>query len=163
MHIKNCCDIIFAMEPIFWQAYEFEHNEKTTDWFWIAGIIGVTLAIVAVIFSNILFAVLIVIATASIIIFGNKEPHLLDCEINNKGVRIQKTLYPYKNLEAFNVTEGYSPKLVLRSTKTLMPLITVPIGNVHPDDIISTLSDVIKHEEDLREPFAHLLMDYLGF
>ncbi|MEI7513273.1 MAG: hypothetical protein WCJ74_01485 [bacterium] len=151
------------MEPIFWQTYEYEHYEKNPDWFWIAGILGGTLAIVAVIFSNLLFAVLIVMATVAIILFGNKEPHLLDCEINKKGVRIHKTLYVYSNLEAFNVTEGYSPKLILKSTKTLMPLITVPIGNVHPDEIIPVLSSVLVYNEELREPIAHLIMDHLGF
>ncbi len=163
MHRKLCCDIIFQMEPITWQAYEFEHNEKTPDWFWIVGIIGATLAVVAVIFNNTLFATLITMATVSVIIFGNKEPHLLDCEINKKGVRIHKTFYPYSNLETFNVTEGHSPKLLLKSSKLLMPLITVPIGNIYPDDVIDALEGILKREEDLKEPFAHILMDYLGF
>jgi hypothetical protein len=151
------------MEPIIWQAYEFEHNEKTPDWFWIAGIIGGTLAVVAVIFSNVLFAVLIVMATVAIILFGNKEPYLVDYEINKKGIRVHKTFYPYSNLEGFNVTEGYSPKLVLKSAKTFMPLITIPIADVSPDEIIDTLNQILKHEEELREPFAHIIMDYLGF
>ena len=151
------------MEPIIWQAYEFEHNEKTPDWFWIVGIIGGTLAVVAVVFNSILFAVLIVMGTISMILFGNKEPYLLDCEINKKGVRVHKTFYPYSNLDEFNVTEGYSPKLILKSSKTFMPLITIPIADVPADEIIDTLSGVIKYEEELREPFAHIIMDYLGF
>jgi hypothetical protein len=151
------------MKPIAWQVYEFEHNEKTSDWFWIVGIIGVTLAVVAIIFDNTLFAGLIVMATVSIIVFGNKEPHLLDCEINKKGIRVHKTFYPYSNLEAFNVTEGYSPKLLLKSSKLLMPLISIPIGNIHPDEISPILNEVLKLDEKLKEPFAHLLMDYLGF
>jgi hypothetical protein len=151
------------METVSWQTYEYEHYEKSPDWFWIAGILGGTLAVVAVIFSNLLFAVLIVMITVAMILFGNKEPHLLDCEINKKGIRVHKTFYPYVNLEAFNVTEGYSPKLILRSTKTFMPLITIPIGNVYPDEIIPELSKILLHDEDLNEPIAHLIMDYLGF
>lgn len=163
MYTGRCCDIIFLMEPIYWQTEEYEHNEKTVDWFWIIGIIGITLAIIAIIFNSILFSVLIVVMTFSIIVFGNKEPHLLDCEINKKGVRVDKTFYPYTNLEAFNVSDGPSPKLILKSAKTLMPLITIPIGQVYPDDIVSSLEDKIKHDEDIREPFSHVLMDYLGF
>ena len=163
MHTKLSYDIIFLMEPIVWQVYEFEHNEKTTDWFWIVGIIGITLAILAIVFNSVLFAGLISISTFAIIVLGNKEPHLLECSINKKGVKVHKTFYPYSNLEAFNLTEGYSPKLILKSSKFFMPLITVPIGNLYPDEIISTLNQILKHEEGLREPFAHLLMDYLGF
>ena len=163
MHSKLCCDIIFPMEPILWQTYEYDHNEKTNDWFWIVGIIGLTLAIVSVIFSNILFGGLIVVGTISIIVFGNKEPHLLDCEVNKKGVRVHKTFYPYTNLEAFNITEGNSPKLILKSAKLLMPLITIPTNNVHPDEITLFLQERLKHDETLNEPFSHVLMDYLGF
>jgi len=151
------------MEPIIWQIHEYEHYEKTPDWFWIVGIIGATLAVLAVIFNSILFAVLIVIATVSIIIFGNKAPHLLDCEINKKGVRVNRTFYPYSNLDSFNLTDGYSPKLLLKSKKLLMPLIIIPVGDIHPDEIVPVISELIKHEEELREPFAHVLMDYLGF
>jgi hypothetical protein len=151
------------MESISWQIHEYEHYEKTPDWFWIVGIIGLTFAVLAVIFNNILFAVLIVVSTFSLIVFGNKEPHLLDCEINKKGVRVNKTIYPYANLEAFNVTEGHSPKLLLKSSKLLMPMITIPIGDIDPDEIVTPLSEVLKHEEEMREPFAHILMDYLGF
>ncbi len=151
------------MNPISWQTYEFEHNVKNVDWFWITGIIGITFSILAIMFDNILFAVLIVLATVLLILLGNKEPKLLDCEINKKGVRVHKTIYLFANLDSFNVTEGHSPKLILKSSKLLMPLIIIPVGDVYPEEIIETLKEIIKHDEKLHEPFAHVLMDYLGF
>ena len=44
---------------IEWDAHEYEHKERNRDWFWAVGIISVSLAVVAVIFGNIIFAILI--------------------------------------------------------------------------------------------------------
>ena len=151
------------MNPISWQTYEFEHNEKTPDWFWVMGIIGISCSVVAIIFGNILFATLLAISTLAVILLGNKEPHLLECEINAKGVKVQKTFYPFFNLEAFNIVEEPSPKLILKSSKLMMPLIIIPLGTVHPDEILPILSEKLFHDEHLNEPFAHVLMEHLGF
>ena len=151
------------MDTISWQVYEFEHNPKDADWFWAAGIFGVSIAVVAIIFGNILFGLLIIMSTVAIILLGNKEPHLLDCEINKKGVRVNKTLYPFMNLESFNVVEEPNVKLILKSTKFTMPLVTIPLGTVHIDDVEKFLSEKLLQEEHLREPFAHVIMEHLGF
>ncbi|MEI6480473.1 MAG: hypothetical protein WCO12_03060 [bacterium] len=151
------------MNPIAWQTYEFEHNEKTPDWFWIVGIIGVSLAVIAVIFSNLLFAGLILASTFAIITLGNKEPHLLDCEITEKGIRVQKTFYPFIHLESFNVVESPSTKIIIKSSKIFMTLITIPLGTVRPDEVLPILSEKLYHDEHLNEPFAHVLIEHLGF
>ena len=48
-------------------------------------------------------------------------------------------------------------------TKLLMPLIIIPIGDIDPEEISSILNSTLKLEEELKEPFGHLLVDYLGF
>ena len=151
------------MSTLSWQTYEFEKQEKTIDWFWGAGIIGASLAVISVIFGNIIFAVLIAVATFALIVLGNKDPHLLECEINTKGIKVNETFYPFKHLDSFNIPEGSRQKLVIKSSKLVMPIITIPFEGIHPDDIASLLTKKIRHDENLHEPFAHVFLDYLGF
>jgi len=47
---------------IEWDAHEYEHRERSPDWFWAVGIISVSVAVAAVIFGNIIFGILVIIA-----------------------------------------------------------------------------------------------------
>jgi len=153
---------------ISWRAYEYIHEPKTADWYWALGIIGLSIAGAAVIFGNYIFALLAIVVIISLAIHAHHhEPRLVDFKLTEKGVRIDDIFYPYKTLESFAIetheTEiGTFAKIFIKSKKTLMPLIVIPIAEVHPDDIHEYLSIFIEEGEH-TESIGHRLLEWLGF
>lgn len=150
-------------QKIEWQAYEYVQTEKSVDWFWGVGIIALCLAITAIIFDNILFAVFIVIGTFTLLLFTFRKPLLLDCEISKRGIKVGKAFYPYGSLVSFCVQKTlHGPHLALKSQKTFTPLITIHLTGADEEVIRDFLNDYIP-EEEIPESLAQRLMDYLGF
>ncbi len=152
--------------PITWQALEYHHEPKGTDWFWAVGIVAVCIAITSIIYGNILFAILIMIATAALFMYAVRLPELIEFELNNKGVVIEEKMYPYATLQSFWVEDfdNRHPhmKLLIKSQKLTMPLIVIPISGVHPEDIREFLLNYLVEEEQF-EPLSQKVMEYLGF
>ena len=149
--------------PIHWQAFEYMHREKSSDWFWAVGIISAAGAATAVIFNDILFAVLIVVGTFALCLYAARRPVRVNFEINEKGIIVEKTQYPYTSLESFWVEENIgTPKVLIKSNKVMMPFIILPIEEAGADHIREYLSEHLPQEEH-NEPLLHHVMEYLGF
>lgn len=145
-----------------WQAYEYFHTEKTTSWYWILGIVAITGAIISIILSNIILAILILISAITLSMYAHKKPTMVNIELKEKGIVVEKIFHPYKTIHSFWVEEDHFPKILLKSKKTLMPLIVIPIQEVHPEEVREFLR-IHLEEEELIEPFLQKIMDYLGF
>lgn len=152
--------------PINWQALEYHHEPKSPDWFWAVGIIALCTAIISIIYGNILFAILVIVATFSLFMYAVRQPEFIEFELNRKGIVIEKKLYPYSTLQSFWVEEFNNihphPKLLVKSQKIAMPLIVIPIAGIHPDDVRDFLRLYLPEEEQF-EPLSQKLMEYLGF
>ncbi len=98
---------------IRWQGYEYTHHKKSSDWFWVLGIVALSSAVVAIVFANILFALFILIGAFTLALFATKNPHLIHFEINKRGVAIDNTLYPFTTLESFWIDEDEHGHLTL--------------------------------------------------
>lgn len=149
---------------IEWSAHEYEHKERSSDWFWAVGIISVSVAIAAVIFGNIIFGILVLIGAFALSLFANRPPTSLRVTVDEKGITKGRVYYPYPTLESFWIdTEHPHKKIILRSEKLLMPLITVPLG----DEVdVEQLHDSLSHflsEEFHNLPFVERVLEYLGF
>lgn len=153
-------------EKIVWENYEFIYQEKTNDWFWAVGIITLSLATIAIIYSNPLFAVFMIIAGFTIFMKAKKTPRLINFEINTKGIKIDDTLYPYTNLKSFWIEDNSRevPKMILRTEKFITPIIVVPLDTnlVNHEELRNFLLKFLT-EEKLLEPFSHKMTEFLGF
>jgi hypothetical protein len=146
-----------------WQAPEYNHYDRTPDWFWAVGIIAVSIAILAFVYHNALFGILILLSTGILVFYTLREPDMVNYEINQRGVTVGKDLHPYLTIESFWVeTRGGEPKVILKSKKNLMPYIIIPIHEESADDISDVLREFIE-EKELQEPTSHKVMEYLGF
>ncbi|MEQ1500278.1 MAG: hypothetical protein ABL917_02825 [Parcubacteria group bacterium] len=151
------------MEKISWQTHEYHHTEKTSDWYWIVGIVTVSIAIIAIILNNIIFALLIIVSSITLSLFASKKPEIIDVNIDNSGITINKTRYPYSHLDSFWVElTHFRPRIILKSKKLLMPYIVIFIEEVEPEEIRSVLSSKLEEVEH-HEPFLEKLLIYLGF
>ena len=151
-------------DSLKWQAPEYHHYERSTDWFWAVGIITICIAVLAFIFDNALFGILILLSAGILIFYVFREPEDVEYEVNKRGVMVGKELHPYKTLEAFwiETRNNIEPKIILKSKKSFLPYIIIPVHNESADEVADVLRNFLE-EKELSEPSAHKVMEYLGF
>ncbi len=152
------------VRSVYWEAPEHNHIEKTSDWFWIVGIIAVAGAVASILLGNALFGIVIILASVTMMVYGNREPRVFVFEISNRGVRVENDLYRYDNLESFCLDEDapLGPQLIVKPNKLFSQLIIVPV----PEDKVEEIEAILEArlpEVHLEEPFSHQVMEYLGF
>lgn len=151
------------MEKISWQTHEYHHTEKNSDWYWILGIVTVSIAIIAIILHNFIFAILIIVSSFTLALFASKKPEIIDVRMEMNGITLGKIFYPYDNIQSFWIeTNEHRPRIIFRSKKALMPFIVVFIDDMPPEVIHEELSLHLT-EEHLTEPFLEKLLIHLGF
>jgi hypothetical protein len=149
---------------IEWSAHAYEHKERGEDWFWAVGIIAISLAIVAVIFSDIIFGILILISAFALCLFINRPPEDVHVVINERGVTRGHVHYPYETLKAFWVVEEHNhPKILFHSQKWFMPLIIVPLG--HKVDVEALEEKLLQSlpRHFYKVPWLEEMLENLGF
>ena len=146
-----------------WSAYEHEHVERGSDWFWALGIIAVCAALTSILFHNFFFAVLILLAAGTLGMLANVPPDLVEFEISDRGIRIGDTLHRYEEVISFWVEDekGPRPTLLIDTVKPLAPNFIIPIHDVDPHVVRLFLRE---HAEEvpMREPLAHKLLEFFG-
>ncbi len=149
---------------ISWEAPEHRHIEKTSDWYWVLGIIAISASVVSIILNNVLFSIVILLAATTMIVFGHRKPKMVSFEISVRGVRINEDLHPYDTLHAYSVDEEApeGPQLILKSKHTFMPLIIIPLPYDYIDDIEAILGLRLL-EVHMHEPLSHRLLEAFGF
>jgi hypothetical protein len=147
-----------------WTTPEYRHYEKTREWYAVVGIIVLGALIGEIIVGDVMLVILTILATIAFLLMAMRHPQDLHVEISTAGVRIQGELHPYPSLRGFSVVESFGGhKLIIESTKRLTPYIIVPLADdVDPHEVRDLLAQKIL-EEDLREPFSHLIFERLGF
>lgn len=149
---------------IEWEAHEYEHKERSQDWFWAVGIISVAIAAAAAIFGNIIFGIFILTATFAMALFINHPPKEVRVVVDERGVTRDRILYPYSTLQSFWIDVDHPhPKILLSSEKVFMPLIIVPLGGeVDLDNLHEVLSQFLQ-EKPHSLPLVEKIIESLGF
>ncbi len=152
-----------TVEIISWQAREHLNGPKKSDWYWAVGIISLALVVVCFIFGLIIPGIFVLVAASALVLHASTEPRLLRYEVNDRGILIGTTLYPFLTLESFWIPHDHlPPKLLLKSHKTLMPLIEIYIDEVDPEEVRAVLLKYIAEKEH-HEPLLKHLLERLGF
>ena len=147
-----------------WEADERYYREKTDDWFWALWIIAITCAVAAIIFHDLLFGILILVAAFTLHLASLRPPRKISCEVNEDGIKVGQYFYPYEMLESFSIdtqTVG-SNKLILKTKKIFVPFVTAPLENVGVRELADFLGKHLKRG-NLREPLLQKIMDRFGF
>lgn len=153
-----------AIEPIVsWKAPSHIHMEKGQDWYWAVGIITLAIAIVCFIFGNVIPGVFVIVASVALVLHASQPAKTLDCAVNDRGIAVGDTLYPFLDLDSFCIPHDHEPaKLLLKSRKLFMPIIVVYIEDRDPEEIRQALLNYIA-EETHRESLIKLFLERLGF
>ena len=80
-------------ETITWRAEEHRHVERGSDWYWALGVIAVSSAVTAVLFNNILFALLIVVAAATLGMIASRPPAIADFVLRAPRLPLLSTFF----------------------------------------------------------------------
>ena len=146
-----------------WSAYEHEHIERGSDWFWALGIIAVCAAVGSILFHDFLFALLILLAAFIFGLLANIPPELVRFEVSDRGVRVGGTLHRYDEIISFWVEDerGPHPRLLVDTTKPMAPNLIIPIEEVDPHAIRLFLREHAA-EVPMKEPFSHKLLEFFG-
>ena len=152
------------MNPVAWTAPDRAYAKKSSDWYWTVGIIAAALVVVCIIFGNALFAVVIGLGTFTLALLTAQKPKSVKVEISDKGIVIDKMLYPYPVLDAFGINESNQDHahLMLKSKKVFIPLITVPAPKDKTDEIRDVLKNHLK-EETFNRGIMETAFERLGF
>ncbi|MHB1330602.1 MAG: hypothetical protein ACYCY6_01390 [Minisyncoccota bacterium] len=147
-----------------WDAPEHEHKERSSDWFWSTGIIIGAIVLACIIFGNIIFGILILVSAGALALFINREPEDVHVIVNDTGIRRDRMFYPMETLSTFWIdVEHPHKKLILKSNKSLMPLIVIPLSNeTDPEGLREFLLTKIT-EEQHSLPLVEKILEYLGF
>ena len=147
-----------------WSAYEHEHIERGSDWYWALGVVAVSIAVTSILFHDFLFAILILIAAATIAILSREAPDIAQFEISDRGVRINGTLHRYREIIAFWVEDEHPhhrPLLLIDTTKFLSPNLIIPIEHIDPAQVRAYLKER-SEEKHMKEPLAHKILEFVG-
>lgn len=153
-----------SFKELEWKALEFPKKKKAKSWFIIPGLITIALGIFALLTDNILFLIAIVLTFFVFYVYANKEPRVIKFKINEKGIEIDEKLHDFDSLRSFWIF--YNPpeqkELSLRSRKTFLPYIRIPLDKENPNEIRKFLSDFLP-ERRHKEAVIDVWMRRVGF
>jgi hypothetical protein len=149
-----------------WQGREYDHDPKSADWYWALGIIAVAGAIASLLFSNILLAVLILIAAVAIALHAAKEPPLHTFRLVDTGLMIGDDMHPYERMHSFTVLEDIEgelpPVLSIKTESWHSPHLVIPLEGVDADLIYAHFLRNVE-EGDHHHTVSDLVAAWLGF
>lgn len=155
------------MEPnaraITWEAPEHYYQERGKDWYFILTILVVALGVSALLFNNVLFALLIFVSGGTLALASLKRPSIIPYGVSVRGIRIDEDLYPYTTLAAYHIDEEDSrgPQLMILTKKRFTPLIVIPLPEEYIDDVEDIIRDRLE-EKYLEEPAFFKLIERFG-
>ena len=145
-----------------WEGHEHLHIERTRDWYWALGIVSVSSALTSLLFGNVLFGVLILVAGITLGLMAHHPPRTVVFRFVEKGLMIENELYPFSDMKAFWITEDEHPTLLIDTPRFLTPDVVIPL----PEDAVEEVRAELRahvEERELEEPLPYKIMEMLGF
>ena len=150
------------LETIEWEAPEYNHKKRTPDFLWTIGLVAFVLAVVAIWLGNIVFAIFVLVAGASLIMFNTREPNQMIFSIKTEGLLVGKDKYEWKNIKGFNIIKGdLYGKLLIETTKYFLPVYTIPLPTSIVEEVKTELSKVIPKAE-IKESASMAFAEKIG-
>lgn len=150
-----------------WQGTEYSFQEKNSDWYWALGIITLAAAIVCILFSNLLLALVVIAGAAAIGLQAARHPRTHTFRILDTGVAIDNSLYLYEEMYDFSILEYIDPKfppaLSIKTHHILAPHLLIPIHEHDPEDVYEYISNHLPegiHQPTFVEHIGHFFKFY---
>lgn len=156
---------IIGRELFHWTVPEREHYQHDRRWRIIASLIALALIVIAVLTSNYLFALIVLIACFVIVLNEDEEPAKLRFTIGTEGIMLGDKFYDYDEFKSFSVL--YKPAQDLKALYFDFPSIwrrdlIIPLYDNNPLPIRENLlkylkEDLERTDESLDEVIGKIL------
>jgi hypothetical protein len=145
-----------------WSVTTHEHRERTADWYWGLGVLALAGGVAAIFFGNFLFAVIIAIGAVSIGFLAARGPREHRMRIDDRGLVIDGTRYPYSAVHSFWVEhEADNPHLFMTMKGILSSHFSLTLDSeAQGTEVREHLGQHIQEAEQgphVGEQLAHLL------
>jgi hypothetical protein len=151
---------------VAWEGREYEHSPKSADWYWSLGIVAVAATVAAILFGNVLLALLVVIAAIALGLHAAKVPPVHRFRLVDKGLCIGDVLHPYEQMISFSMLEDsegeFPPLLSIKTENWHSPHLVIPLDGVDADIVYTHFLHHVDEEEH-PHTFADLVAAWLGF
>lgn len=116
-------------QGLSWQVDTHEHKGHSADWYWTLGLLALAGAGLSVFLGNLLLAVILLMGSGCIGYLSARGPREHQVRIDQKGVVLDGTVYPYKNISSFWVEEApeREPRLLVSTTGIMHPQLIIPL------------------------------------
>lgn len=150
-----------------WEGVEYEHREKSADWYWAVGIIATAATIAAVLFANYLLALVIIAAAVALALHAAKKPPLHKFSLTDEGLVIGHELHPYGRMRSFAILEyidnaDAAPMLSLKTEHWLAPHLLIPLNDVDADAVYDYLLERVDEGEH-PPTLSDIVAGWIGF
>lgn len=149
-----------------WEGREYDHNPKDSDWYWVVGIIAVAGTVASLLFSNYLFALLVLIAAATLALHAAKVPPVHRFRLVEDGIYIGDQLHTFARMISFSVLEDvegeYPPMISIKTESWLSPHLIIPLEGVDVDAIYNYFLQHVDESEHTHT-LSDLVAAWLGF
>lgn len=140
-----------------WNFPEFERPQRSKTWYFVAILITLLLLIYAILTVNFLFAVIIVIATITLITKYQRKADQVTFIITEDGVELEERFHAWETIKDFYII--YKPpevtSLFINFRAITKPRLTIPLQNQNPVEVKKILSEYIDEDLDKEEePFS---------
>ena len=142
-----------------WDFPEYEQHVRGRTWYIVASIVAIALLVYAFATKNFLFAVLVVMLAVVSYLRSTQQPPSLTCAIAEKGIVLSGKCTPYDRFQHFwLVTDEGAPAMLYFHPRGARPRFGIPIVDVEPDTVRTTLRSYLpENEEEHEEPTADVI------
>lgn len=142
-----------------WRAQEHGYAPRSARWFITLAALVAAAAGTMLLLSNILGAIVVGVIGVLIYALAQRQPDSVRYRIMVDGIAINDRLYPYRELQAFNIVyvPGQVKTVLLRSTRRLSPLVQLELGQADPLPIRDQLLEFLPEDADLQEPIVDVI------
>ncbi len=149
---------------IHWSALEYDHKEKSVDWFWAIGLSAIAGAVIAILYKNYFFGVFLILAGVCMGMFGARKPQMVEVGIFEEGVIVGDRKYEWAKLHGWNIVGvGESQQLVLHTERPMAPVMTVPMPFQDAQKVQEILNAHLEQNDQLHNKGIERLMDKIGY
>ncbi len=146
-----------------WEAYEHEHIERGSDWYWALGIVAIALALVSILLYDFFFALVILAGAVTLALVSRTPPDIAFFELSDRGVRVNGVLHRFDEIISFWVEDEHAhrPLLLVDTVKFMSPNLIIPIEGIDPRLVRAFLKERTQ-ETPMKEPVAHKILEFFG-
>ncbi|MGE5425857.1 MAG: hypothetical protein ACM3PZ_02185 [Bacillota bacterium] len=162
---------------IEWQVPEYRRPERSAKWYLLAGLFIIICLFFSffsfeggqIVFlgarSNFLFALIILISSAILVINDGGEPKMVTIKLKPDGIQVGRRFYDYDAIKAFCVL--YKPRqsvknLYLEFSNKMMPRLAIPLRRQDPLRVRNYLARYLNEDlERISPPLSEELTKLL--